>query len=159
MNTLKKKIEFLIKEDQHNISRYFKRELTKGKYVACSKHLSTEFISILKSNYFPYRDSATKKLYESVITLSLHVDLKNLRRIYNKYIKVSTDKQVLPEHKILFIDKVRIISGRPQLYGSQYKIVNNKIKLLPIKDPEKLEQRRKEIGVENLSQYLKRVKL
>jgi hypothetical protein len=158
MNNIKFKIQKLVKLDQKNIKDFCSKKISKNEYLDLSINLSKNFLSILKQFGFPYRSIVSSKAYLSGVTLALHLDLPDLKKVYNKYIRESTQKEVLAGHRIIFVDKIRVLSGKSQLYGSQYKIVGKKIELLSIKDPKTLDKRRSNIGVEPLSKYLDRAK-
>jgi hypothetical protein len=48
------------------------------------------------------------------------------------------------------LDRVRMYRGRPQIYGTQF--MNDK--LVPIEDPEHVDERRKAVGLGSLSEYV-----
>ncbi len=54
-------------------------------------------------------------------------------------------------------DRILVDEGKPQMYGMQFRYNSTrKLEPFPIKDPEYVDQRRKEIGLEPLKEYLKR---
>ena len=55
-------------------------------------------------------------------------------------------------------DRVLIMSGKPQIYGTQHDIDENEIAYpLPIENPENVDLLRKEVGLETLSEATKRI--
>lgn len=55
-------------------------------------------------------------------------------------------------------DRVRTMSGKPQIYGTQHEIDENGIAYpLPIEEPDKVENLRKEVGLDPLSEATKRI--
>ena len=53
-------------------------------------------------------------------------------------------------------DKVRVIQKLPQLYGTQYNISEDGVlKYLDIENPEEIEKRREEYGMESFEEYKK----
>lgn len=60
----------------------------------------------------------------------------------------------LKGHLALLEDRVRMQSGRPQLYGSQMQIVDGKLELVPIEDPQNVDTRRAEMGLGSLADYV-----
>lgn len=52
-------------------------------------------------------------------------------------------------------DRVLTNEGKPQLYGTQAKIIDGEIRLAPIEDSLKVDQRRARFGLEPLNEYLK----
>ncbi len=56
-------------------------------------------------------------------------------------------------------DRVRVNDGRPQLYGTQFHLVERgELVPRPIEDPERLDQRRQAVGLESFAQYQQRIR-
>ncbi|MBE9489941.1 MAG: hypothetical protein IMY67_06580, partial [Bacteroidetes bacterium] len=54
-------------------------------------------------------------------------------------------------------DRILVNENKPQIYGMQFRYnTERKLEPFPIIDPEYVDQRRKEIGLEPLKDYLKR---
>ena len=60
----------------------------------------------------------------------------------------------MQDYALLF-DRVLVSDGKPQIYGTQAKLENNKLTFYPIKDATKADKRRKKIGLPPLAEYLK----
>lgn len=54
-------------------------------------------------------------------------------------------------------DRVRMMDGRPQLYGTQFTVVNDELKMYSVDNLEELESRRAQMGLESLE--VQRMKL
>lgn len=52
-------------------------------------------------------------------------------------------------------DRVLLAEGKKQLYGTQFHPVNGKWEPRPLEEPEKVDERRKEMGMTTLEQYRK----
>ncbi len=144
----------LLNEDQKVIILYTTGNISLDEWKEKSDSISKEFLSIINSHGFPYRNNNSEDIYKGAITLSLHLDLSELNHVYSKYIEKATNEQIHPDHKIIFIDKIRILSGLPQIYGSQYrKNSYGKIELLPVENINEVDTKRKEIGAKTLSEY------
>ena len=53
------------------------------------------------------------------------------------------------------IDRVRLAEKKPQVYGTQLDLLDGALKPKPIEDEEHVDERRKEVGLAPLSEYLK----
>lgn len=149
-------IKELISMDQDNILLFRHGNISQEELIKRSKKISVEFLEIIKQNGFPYRDIVAEDVYKNAVTLSLHLDISDMNYIFDTFLKNVANDKFANEHKAIFIDKIRVLSGKPQLYGTQYKIDKEKnIDLLPIEDIENLEIRRKKMGLLPLSEYLK----
>lgn len=150
----------LIKKDQKSISDYLYGKITKEQWLLISQKISKNFLSLLKKYNFPYRNKTSEFLYKSAVTLSLHLEKKDLERVFLKFIKNSDNEQILNEHKIIFIDKIKVISGKKQIYGSQFKKTKNgKVRFLPIINRKKVNERRKKLGLDTIEKYKKTITL
>lgn len=71
-------------------------------------------------------------------------------------LKHAVEKGDAPKRHLAYLtDRVRVNEGEKQLYGTQVQIVNAQVVLQPIEDPEQLDQRRAEMGLCPLEEYLK----
>ena len=52
-------------------------------------------------------------------------------------------------------DRVRINDGRPQLYGTQFELVDERRRPRPIENPETVDERREALGMRSLRAYSK----
>ncbi|MGD9993348.1 MAG: DUF6624 domain-containing protein [Salinivirgaceae bacterium] len=59
----------------------------------------------------------------------------------------------------LLVDRIEMRRGNRQIYGSQIKIDGSEFYVYPIIDPEKVNERRAEIGMEPIEDYVKNVGL
>ncbi|AXT57478.1 hypothetical protein J8L88_00310 [Aquimarina sp. MMG015] len=65
-------------------------------------------------------------------------------------------KESQPTHYARLIDRMLINSNKSQLYGTQYEYNSKgKISFLPIKSPESINKRRKEIGLNSIEDFSK----
>lgn len=156
MKILMKKIRKLILEDQNRIKLFKQGSISQSEWIKKSKETTRIFIDLLDKYDFPYKNLVSEDIYKAGVTLSLHLDLKNLKHVFNTYVKNVSPSEIDPEHKTIFVDKIRILSNKPQLYGTQYKInENQKAELLPVENTAKLAERRKKAGLQPLDEYLR----
>jgi hypothetical protein len=60
-------------------------------------------------------------------------------------------------HLAYLTDRVRLKQSKKQVYGTQTTIKDEKVELLPVEDPDKLDQRRSAIGLPPIAEYLKQI--
>ncbi|HVA46404.1 MAG TPA: DUF6624 domain-containing protein [Pirellulales bacterium] len=60
-----------------------------------------------------------------------------------------------PRNLAYLTDRVRVNEKKPQVYGTQFDLVGGKLKPKPIEDDAHVDDRRKQAGLEPLSEYLK----
>ena len=69
-------------------------------------------------------------------------------------------KDIEPLNFAMLCDRVETWQNKPQIYGTQFVSVENKdntFKLKELKDPELVDKRRKDIGLEPLTDYIKKL--
>ncbi len=54
-------------------------------------------------------------------------------------------------------DRIAVGEGRPQVYGTQFQRRDGRMVPLPIVDPENVDTRRQEVGLDSLAEYQKRL--
>ena len=145
----------LLQKDQTAIVAFRGGKISQAEWLKASLEISKDFLGILGKIGFPYKDASTEDEYRAAITLLLHLDLSGMREVFNTYIDKQSSGRIVPEHWAMCVDKIRVISGRPQLYGTQYKIdKNKKIDLLPLENAGEVDEIRNKAGLQPLKQYL-----
>jgi hypothetical protein len=68
------------------------------------------------------------------------------------------EKQLLPRFLVRTEDRIATEKGEPQIYGGQMKFYpeTKTFNVWPVYDPENIDKRRAEIGLEPITPYLKR---
>jgi hypothetical protein len=151
------KILELLKRDQEAISFFKKGDITPEEFKFRASKISEEFFDIYKKHGFPYKNENSGDVYKGAVVLSLHQPLENLEIIFNDIEKLPSER-VDPKDLAFMTDKIRVIKGEKQIYGTQYKIANGNIEFLPIENPNQINQKRKEAGLETLEEYEKKAK-
>lgn len=62
-----------------------------------------------------------------------------------------------PKEKAYLEDRVRVNSGRPQFYGTQFTRKDGKLVPRPIEDEALVDKRRSEIGLESMEEYSRKM--
>jgi len=75
---------------------------------------------------------------------------------YLPYMKASAENNEIPWSTVaLSIDRDLIHDEKKQLYGSQAKLVDGKVELLPVEDESHLDERRAKLGMDSIEEYKK----
>lgn len=157
MNFTKKSIIDLLNLDQQNIASYRKGEKTLDEYKEVSSEISENFLKYIDQFGFPYKDSSSQEEYTAGIVLSLHLELDYLIKVFNE-IDLKGGESINPQDKAYFIDKIRVLKGLPQVYGTQFlKDKNGQINFLTIEDESNLNNRRNLLGLEPIEEYIKKI--
>jgi hypothetical protein len=67
------------------------------------------------------------------------------------------EDEVEPRDLAHFTDRVRLNSGKPQLYGTQFNQINKQHIPKDIEDPENVDERRKSMGLDTLAENIERM--
>lgn len=67
-------------------------------------------------------------------------------------------REAAPAHLAYLEDRVRVHAGQPQLYGTQFTVTEGELGPYPIEDPQRLDERRAEAGLEPFAAYEARMK-
>lgn len=87
-----------------------------------------------------------------------HADLEFQKEML-PLIRVAYEKgEISGQSLALLTDRVRVGNGKPQLYGTQANMQDGEITFHPIKDSTHVDERRAELGMPPLSEYIERMK-
>ncbi len=64
-----------------------------------------------------------------------------------------SDDQVARADLAYLTDRVLVNQGKPQVYGTQFHVVEGERKPRPIRDPENVDTRRESVGLKTLKEY------
>ena len=88
MNNLAREIKKLIEKDQSVINLYKLGKISKQDWMVRSNLISRSFLSLLDEYGFPYYNQYPDEIYTAGITMFLHLDLSDMRCMYEKYITI-----------------------------------------------------------------------
>ena len=108
----------------------------------------------VSKNGFPKQEVFGQKRFRYAIVIATHCR-HNLRQqnLFVKEIEL-VDYRGSEQHYATLIDSNLICKGSLQLYGTQVRIENGEVFILPTKDPKGLNRRRKKLGLEPIEAYL-----
>ncbi|WP_298529485.1 DUF6624 domain-containing protein [uncultured Christiangramia sp.] len=113
-------------------------------------------INILNQCGMPNWEQVPRYQFSTIFFVIQHSS-KEVRRSYFPILKKSAENGDLKKSTIAMMeDRMRMNYGKPQIYGTQiYRKSNSEPwKLYDLQNPERVNKRRKEIGLEPLEQYL-----
>ncbi|MEN0003419.1 MAG: DUF6624 domain-containing protein [Bacteroidota bacterium] len=121
--------------------------------------LNTErVLAIIEEHGYPGKTLVGGRLASTAFLVIQHADL-DIQEKYLPMLKEAADKGELSKSSLaLLIDRVEMRNGRPQIYGSQ--VQRNEetgaYEPAPIANPEQVDERRAEMGLGPLADYLSR---
>ncbi len=123
---------------------------------------NTSFLkTVIAVQGWPGRDLVGRQAADAAWLLCQHADAD--RDFQHLCLRLLADAvaagQADPSHLALLTDRVRVADGRPQVYGTQYfKPEHGEFGPSPIEDPEQLDARRQQVGLEPFAAYDQRMR-
>lgn len=84
-----------------------------------------------------------------------HADRFTQKKYIGLLRKAVAENRASPTHLTYLEDRLLQLEIKPQIYGTQIDITGNKPKPYPVIEPDKLNERRKSVGLEPIEEYLK----
>lgn len=168
------------------LRKYYKKPLPKqntDKAKKLNQQLTKEWntrtdtvLNLIKQKGWPGYSMVGEKASEAAFLIMQHSDIKPMRKAYRKLKKAAKNGDASMIHYAMMCDRNRIIARfdilkRKQIYGTQItgkpiiidgkpKFINGQIQykneLAPLKNPQEVNKRRAEVGLNPIQEYLKK---
>lgn len=118
---------------------------------------TAEMKKIIENHGWPSVEMIGQDGVKAAFLLVQHADKDpNFQRQMLPHIRAAYEKgQISGQEVALLTDRVLIAYKKPQRYGTQADIVDGEIVFKPVEDPEQLDQRRAQMGLPSMDEYLK----
>ena len=158
-NKLAKEILQMVKVDQKIRKIYLKSPFFSKKIERVDNLNLEKMKGMVKKFGWPTIQLVGKRASSLAWLLVQHADydLKFQKHCLRLMKKEAKRGNVLWENVAYLTDRVLVNSGKPQLYGTQFYQRNRKLAPKPIKNPNKLNGRRREMGLEPFEVYQKKL--
>jgi hypothetical protein len=115
---------------------------------------------LLSARGWPGRTLAGEDGAQAAWLLAQHADHDPvLQRAFLDALRVAvTQGEASAAHLAYLEDRVRVHAGQPQLYGTQFTVTGAEFGPAPIEDPQRLDQRRADMGLEPFAVYEARMR-
>lgn len=161
---LAKFIDGLAIEDQRPYLRIQKGEITTEQaekdFQASTKQNYVHLKKIVVEHGFPSFELLGKTSSHNFWMMVQHsdFDVKFQKKVLKLMLKKVKKQNASAQDYAYLVDRVKINTGEPQLYGTQFTVkdVNKGYELKPVYKPEELDRRRKEIGLPPIEEYLEK---
>jgi hypothetical protein len=110
---------------------------------------------VLDARGWPGRTLVGEDGAEAAWLLAQHADHDPARqRAFLQALRDAVESaEASPAHLAYLEDRVRVNAGQPQLYGTQFTVTEGEFGPRPIEDPQRLDERRAEAGLEPFADY------
>ncbi len=111
---------------------------------------------ITKKHGFPNADLIGLDVVSNVFTMIIHSPSIELQKENLPYLRqaAQTNQYILPDIALL-TDKILVAEKKPQIYGTQFRTKAGKMYLQETIEPEKLNERRAEMNLPTMEEYVK----
>lgn len=114
---------------------------------------------IFNKDGFPTEKQVGKEAVQAFLILLQHTSDESLRQKLLKPItRAFRRKEITPLDYANYVDRNLVRQGKPQLYGSNFEIKDNKLVMTKVQDRKNLERRRRKIGLPTIEEYAKKLK-
>ncbi|MFD2552706.1 DUF6624 domain-containing protein [Bizionia sediminis] len=113
-------------------------------------------VSLIENCGMPTTKEITSKQMSAIWLVFQHADNENRKKYFPLLKKASKNGDLKKSHIALMQDRILMMDGKPQIYGSQITQNNetNKWELYKLDNPEFVDKRRAEVGLEPLKEYV-----
>ena len=159
---LKELISLKIKDQAlyYEIDNFQNNGYYERKKDSLNRENSKELEKFIQKNGWPKLSEVGEICSRSAFLVLQHSDLDMQLKYANLLAELDSKDEIDKSNYALFLDRIRFRQSQKQLFGSQinYDAEKDKyfIDLNTIEDPNKINQRRKEYGLEPIEDYLKR---
>ncbi len=118
-----------------------------------AKHAET-VRAFISAHGFPTKSNASEKAYKAAVLVALHSGDEAMLTQSIDAVRLAHDGSVERKDIAFMTDRLCVLQGKRQRYGTQYKIGSDgAIDFIDIEDLAGLDARRKELGMEPFAEY------
>ena len=116
----------------------------------------TWLVGVLDEKGWPTRSMVGEQAADAAWLLVQHADddVELQERVLVMLTEAAEQGEASRQHVALLTDRVRINRGRPQLYGTQTRLMDGVQQIAPVEDVAGLDERRAAVGLPTMAEYL-----
>lgn len=150
-------LESMLQDDQQDIAAVRSNAISGETWLDRVRERSSVVESLLDTHGMASVRSDRSGAYKAMLVLILHSGDTRLMKKYLKQHQSTDASNVLMQDRAFIEDKIMLEEMGVQLYGTQFKLVDGAVTLLPIFDEKNVDKRRLKIGLSFLEQYVSSV--
>ncbi|MGR6913690.1 DUF6624 domain-containing protein [[Actinomadura] parvosata] len=110
--------------------------------------------SVVATRGWPLISQVGERAARAAWLLAQHATSRAVQRLFLQVMADAVESdEASPRDFAYLVDRVRVRSGRPQLYGTQFHDGASGLEPMPIEDAELLDERRRAVGLEPFAEY------
>jgi hypothetical protein len=115
-------------------------------------------VDILDKNGWPIKRDVGERAAAAAFLIIQHADLKVQKKYYQVIEDAASTGEIRPSTFAYLSDRIRLREGKKQLYGTQYTLESGQVKIRPIEDEDRVDDRRRKVGLGTMQQYIDGIK-
>ncbi|MGP3958329.1 DUF6624 domain-containing protein [Nonomuraea sp. 3N208] len=110
--------------------------------------------SVVATRGWPLVSQVGERAARAAWLLAQHATSLEAQRFFREVLADAVERDEASPRDLAYLeDRVRVRSGRPQLYGTQFHDGVDGLEPMPIEEPELLDERRAAVGLEPFAEY------
>ncbi|MEV0619673.1 DUF6624 domain-containing protein [Nonomuraea sp. NPDC050404] len=110
--------------------------------------------SVVATRGWPLISQVGERAARAAWLLAQHATSRAVQRLFHQVMADAVESDEASPRDLAYLeDRVRVRSGRPQLYGTQFHDGENGLEPMPIEEPALLDERRRAVGLEPFAEY------
>lgn len=148
-----KELVLMFENDQEDLKRFRNGTSTIEQLQTFVKVRTTRLKEIL-ADAFPNIENSGVQAYTAALVMVLHSGDRSLMKSYLDEHERQPKNAVNTGDRAVLIDKMLILEEKQQRYGTQFVLKNGKPEILPLEDPERVNELRASLGLNSVEDYL-----
>ncbi len=151
-----KELVLMLEDDQEDLKRFRTGAFTLEQIRAKVKVRTIRLKKII-ADAFPNIKNAGVQAYTAALVLVLHSGDHDLMKYYLDEHEQQPENTVNQSDRAVLVDKLLILEGKLQRYGTQFVMKEGKPEILPVEDPEHVNERQAFLGLNSLEDYVRSI--
>lgn len=148
-----KELVLMLGNDQEDLKRFRTGTSTLEQMRTSVKGRTVRLKEIL-TDTFPNIENAGVQAYTAALVMALHSGDRDLMMSYLNEHEQQPKNAVNQSDRAVLIDKILILEGKSQRYGTQFVMKKERLEIHPLEDAEQVNERRASLGLNSLEDYV-----
>lgn len=149
-----KELVLMLENDQEDLKKFRIGSSTLEK-IRVEVEIRTTRLKKILEDVFPNIENAGAQAYTAALVMVLHSGDRDLMRRYLNKHEQQPENAVNRSDRAALIDKILLLEGKSQRYGTQFVIKNEKPEILPLEDSVRINEQRVSLGLNSIEDYVR----
>jgi hypothetical protein len=151
-------LELVFDKDQSAIKQFREGAISGTQLGEIQANHANSLRTLIHREGFPFINETSEKAYRAAFLVIQHSeDIEWMEEIIF-LLQNKNEREIIRTDLAFLIDRLRILKKQPQLYGTQYRVHDDKtFTFFDIEDETGLEARREKMGLESFKSYKEKI--